>query len=148
MTRGANDPQASQLEEFGQERTREQQVPIIDGLVNDNKGQFQVNVPNNGALAGVPDDVVVGVPAIVNKMGVQSVRVGPLSDKIILEQIRPEWPYMERELLAYLEGVRLTLFLGALEIAKDMNAYYQDGPGNSLIRKRLNLNSANGSRAS
>ncbi len=123
-------------------------MPIIDGLVNDNKGQFQVNVPNNGALAGVPDDVVVGVPAIINKMGVQSVRVGPLSDKIILEQIRPEWPYMERELLAYLEGVRLTLFLGALEIAKDMNAYYPYGPGNSLIRKRLNLNSANGSRAS
>ncbi len=123
-------------------------MPIIDGLVNDNEGQFLVNVPNYGALAGVPDAVVEGVPAIVSKMEVQPVRIDPLSDKIILEQIRPEWPYMERELLAYLEGVRLTLFLGALEIAKEMNAYYQYGPGNSLIRKRLKLNSANGSRAS
>ncbi len=169
MTRVANDPQASLLEEFGQERTREQQVPIIDGLVNDNEGQFQVNVPNYGALAGVPDDVVVEVPAIVNKMGIQPVRVDPLPDKIMLEQILPEWLHMERELLAYHEGDRRTLLLGALdsnqtrdydqalnaledvlalESNKEMNAHYQYGPGDSLIRERLSLNSANGSRAS
>ena len=169
MTRVAHDPQASLLEEFGQERTREQQVPIIDGLVNDNEGQFQVNVPNYGALAGVPDDVVVEVPAIVNKMGIQSIRVDPLPDKIMLEQVLPEWLHMERELLAYHEGDRRTLLWGALESNqtrdydqalnaledvlalesnKEMNAHYQYGPGDSLIRERLSLNSANGSRAS
>ena len=169
MTRVAHDPQASLLEEFGQERTREQQVPIIDGLVNDNEGQFQVNVPNYGALAGVPDDVVVEVPAIVNKMGIQPIRVDPLPDKIMLEQVLPEWLHMERELLAYHEGDRRTLLWGALESNqtrdydqalnaledvlalesnKEMNAHYQYGPGDSLIRERLSLNSANGSRAS
>ncbi len=169
MTRVAHDPQASLLEEFGQERTREQQVPIIDGLVNDNEGQFQVNVPNYGALAGVPDDVVVEVPAIVNKMGIQPMRVDPLPDKIMLEQVLPEWLHMERELLAYHEGDRRTLLWGALESNqtrdydqalnaledvlalesnKEMNAHYQYGPGDSLIRERLSLNSANGSRAS
>src|SRR5690606_7341877 len=34
-------PKASVIEVFGAQKTREQQVPIIDGLVNDNEGQFQ-----------------------------------------------------------------------------------------------------------
>jgi len=168
MTRVANDPKASLLEEFGQEKTREQQVPIIDGLVNDNEGHFQVNVPNYGALAGVPDDVVVEVPAIVNKMGIQPVRVDPLPEKILWEQILPEWLHMEQELLAYREGDRRSLLLHALdsnqtreydqaldaledvlalESNKEMNAHYQYGIGDALIRERLGAASANGSRA-
>ncbi len=115
MTRIANDPGASLIEAFGSERTREQQVPIIDGLVNDNEGQFQVNVPNNGALPGIPDDVVVEVPAIVNKKGILPTRVKPLPAKIMLEQILPEWLEMERELLAYKTGDRSMLLYNALE---------------------------------
>lgn len=114
MTRIANDPKASVIEAFGAEKTREQQVPIIDGLVNDNEGQFQVNVPNHGALAGVPDDVVVEVPAIVNKKGIQPLRVHPLPPKIMVEQILPEWLDMERELLAFKTGDRSMLLWGAL----------------------------------
>ena len=38
---------------IGTEKTREQQVPIIDALVNNHADFFQVNVPNYGALAGV-----------------------------------------------------------------------------------------------
>ncbi|RIK40299.1 MAG: hypothetical protein DCC57_19600, partial [Chloroflexi bacterium] len=114
MIRIANDPKASVIEAFGAEKTREQQVPIIDGLVNDNEGQFQVNVPNYGALAGVPDNVVVEVPAIVNKKGIQPLRVHPLPPKIMFEQILPEWLDMERELLAYKTGDRSMLLWNAL----------------------------------
>ncbi len=166
MARVAHDSKASLLTEFGQEKTREQQVPIIDGLINDNEGQFQVNVPNYGALAGVPDDVVVEVPALVNKMGIQPIRVDPLPDKIMLEQILPEWLHMERELLAYHEGDRRALLLRALESNQthdydqalnaledvlalesnqDMNDHYQYGVGDTLIRERLGLHAANGS---
>ena len=118
MTRLANDKNASLVEAFGSERTREQQVPIIDGLVNDNEGYFQVNIPNYGALPGVPDDVVVEVPAIVNKKGIQPLRVTPLPAKIMYEQILPEWLEMERELLAYETGDRSTLLYNALESHK------------------------------
>lgn len=114
MIRIANDPKASVVEAFGAEKTREQQVPIIDGLVNDNEGYFQVNVPNYGALAGVPDNVVVEVPAIVNKKGIQPLRVHPLPPKIMFEQILPEWLDMERELLAYKTGDRSMLLWNAL----------------------------------
>lgn len=115
MTRVATDPKASLIEAFGAEKTREQQVPIIDGLVNDNEGYFQVNVPNYGALPGIPDDVVVEVPALVNKKGIQPIRVEPLPAKIMLEQILPEWMEMERELLAYKTGDRSMLLFNALE---------------------------------
>lgn len=114
MTRIANDPKAGVIEAFGAEKTREQQVPIIDGLVNDHEGYFQVNVPNYGALAGVPDTVVVEVPAIVNKKGIQPLRVHPLPPKIMFEQILPEWLDMERELLAFKTGDRSMLLWNAL----------------------------------
>jgi alpha-galactosidase len=115
MTRLANDPKASLVEAFGSTKTREQQVPIIDGLVNDNEGQFQVNVPNRGALEGLPDDVVVEVPAIVNKKGIQPLRVGSLPSKIMLECILPGWLRMERNLLAFENGDRSMLLWNALE---------------------------------
>lgn len=76
-------------------------MPIIDGLVNNHEGQFQVNVPNRGALEGIADDVVVEVPAIVNQKGIQAIHVPPLPKKIMLEQIYPNWLEMERELLAF-----------------------------------------------
>ncbi|HMO57530.1 MAG TPA: hypothetical protein PKA05_07675 [Roseiflexaceae bacterium] len=114
MTRIANDPQASLIEAFGSEKTREQQVPIIDGLVNNNEYQAQVNIPNYGALAGVADDVVVEVPAIVNNKGIQPLRVHPLPPKIMLEMILPEVLDMERELLAYTSGDRSMLLWNTL----------------------------------
>jgi alpha-galactosidase len=91
---------------MGTEKTREQQVPIMDGLTKNNEGQFQVNVPNHGALPGIPDDVVVEVPAIVNRMGIQPIRVNGLPPKIMLECILPDWIDMERELLAFKTGDR------------------------------------------
>lgn len=103
MTRLANDPKASLVEAFGRTKTREQQVPIIDGLVN-NEGQFQVNVPKQGALEGLPDDVVVEVPAIVNQKGIQPIHVGSLPPKIMLEHILPHWSEMEHTLLSLETG--------------------------------------------
>jgi len=106
MTRLANDPQASLVEAFGSTRTLEQIVPIIDGLVNDHEGQYQVNVPNRGALEGVPDDVVVEVPAIVSMKGIQPIKVGSLPPKIMFECILPHWLEMERNLLSFKIGDR------------------------------------------
>jgi alpha-galactosidase len=114
MTRLTNDPRASLVEAFGREKTREQQVPIIDALVNNNEYQAQVNIPNHGALPGVAADVVVEVPAIVNAKGIQPLRVHPLPPKIMLEMILPEVLDMERELLAFKTGDRTMLLWNTL----------------------------------
>ena len=91
----------------------------MDGLINNNEGYFQVNVPNHGALNGIPDDVVVEVPAIVNQKGIQPVRVGSLPPKIMIEQILPDWLETERELLAFKTGDRSILLYGVLESSSD-----------------------------
>ena len=102
-------------EVFGTERTREQQVPIIDALANDVRGKFQVNVPNRGALPGVEEDVVVEVPAVIDGEGIRPLRLEPLPKKIMLEQVLPEILRMERGLEAYRTGDRSMLLWGALE---------------------------------
>ncbi|MEM7539135.1 MAG: alpha-glucosidase/alpha-galactosidase [Chloroflexota bacterium] len=109
-----NDPSSSVSAEFGATKTHEQQVPIIDALVNNVEGEFEVNVPNQGAIDGIPDDVVVEVPAIINMKGIQPLRVGKLPPKVFYEHIMPEWLDMERELLAYKTGDRSQLVWNAL----------------------------------
>ena len=115
MIKAALDPKVRPIEVFGTKKTREQHVPIIDGLVNNNEGRFQVNVPNHGALAGLPDDVAVEVPAIVNVKGIQPIRVGALPPKVMLEQIYPDWLNMERTVEAVLSGDKSMLLFGILE---------------------------------
>jgi alpha-galactosidase len=115
IARLAQNPKASLVDALGATKTTEQQVPIIDGLVNNVEGEFQVNVLNNGALAGIPDNVVVEVPAIVNQKGIQPLRVHPLPPKLMLEQILPDWLSMERLLLAFKTGDRSILLYNVLD---------------------------------
>ena len=115
MKEAAYDEKVRPIDMFGDKKTTEQHVPIIDGLVNDNEGQFQVNVPNRGALAGLPDDVVVEVPAVVNRKGIQPLRVEPLPRKVLLECIYPDWLRMERTLEALLSGDLSMMLFGVLD---------------------------------
>jgi alpha-galactosidase len=111
----SQDPSARMTDLFGKTRTREQQVPIIDALTNNVEGQFQVNVPNNGAIDGIDDDVVVEVPAIINGKGIQPLNVGRLPKKIMIEQLLPTILRMEHGLEAYRSGDRSMLLWSALE---------------------------------
>ncbi len=115
MTGAAYDPDVSLVDMFGATRTREQHISIIDALVNDNEYMAQVNVRNEGALAGVPNDVAVEVPAVVNRKGVQPLRVEPLPPKVMLECILPNWLEMEQALHGYKTGDRSVLLYQVLE---------------------------------
>lgn len=115
MAKAALDDSTSLVEMFGTTKSTEQHVPILDALVNDNEYYAQVNVRNDGALAGVPDDVAVEVPAIVNVNGIQPLRVEPLPRKVLLECILPDWLRMEQNLLAYQTCDRSVLLYEVLE---------------------------------
>lgn len=97
----ARDPKASIVEAIGDTKSKEAIIPIIDALTNDHEGQYQVNVPNRGAIAGIPDEVIVEVPAMVSKKGIQPIQVGALPQKVMLMCILPHWLDMERNLLAF-----------------------------------------------
>jgi alpha-galactosidase len=92
--------------EFPPVHSGEQQVPLIDALANDHPGTFSVNVRNDGAIAGIPDDVVVEGKAFVNGAGIQLFGVGKLPEKLMIEVLWPRWLEMERDLAAFTSGDR------------------------------------------
>lgn len=115
MKAAAYDPQVRPISLFGDQKTSEQHIPIVDALVNNNEYRAQVNIMNHGALPGVPDDVAVEVPAIVNQMGIQPIRVEPLPTKVMLECILPDWLEMEHTLEALLSGDKSMMLYGVLQ---------------------------------
>jgi alpha-galactosidase len=84
------------------EHSGEIQVSLIDSLANDVERKIQVNVPNNGAIQGIPDNVVVEVPAIVSGNGIQPLQIGQLPETLMMQVMLPRWLLMERTLSAYL----------------------------------------------
>ncbi len=99
-----DDPSRSLLQAFPPVKTREQQVPIIDALANDVSGKFQINVPNQGALPGVPDQVITELPAIIDRGGIHRIQLAPLPRKIMIEVIQPHILSIEWEAEAYETG--------------------------------------------
>lgn len=91
-------------EVFAPEKTIEQQIPIIDALVNNNQGVFQINFPNNGAIAGIADDVAVESPAVIDRDGLRMLPIGTLPRQLMLHMLLPRVIDMERTLEAYKTG--------------------------------------------
>lgn len=65
----------------------EQLVEIIKSLILDERKVFSVNIPNEGAVAGIPDDAVLEIPGVATARGFSSMHVngfeGPIKDIII-----------------------------------------------------------------
>lgn len=93
----------------------EQHIPIIDAIANDKETKLQLNVPNKGAIDGIPDDVVVEVPVIVSGRGIQPIHVGSLPKRLMLHVMIPRMLRMEQILQAFLEGDRKSLLLMLME---------------------------------
>jgi alpha-galactosidase len=106
----ANDESISVTKEYPPLRGDEQHLGIIEALTLNKEGKFQVNIPNNGLIEDIPDDVVVEVPAIVNKTGIRGIQVGRLPKNLLLQVLWPRMLEMERELeLALSSDKRLFL---------------------------------------
>ncbi|MEJ2248124.1 MAG: alpha-glucosidase [Candidatus Lokiarchaeota archaeon] len=55
----------------------ERAIPIIEGIIsNDKHIEYSVNIPNNGIISNLPEDLVVECPAIINKEGVKGIKLG------------------------------------------------------------------------
>jgi len=105
MIEASKNPQADLVAEFGAAKSREQIVPIMDAISFNQAGDFQINVPNkNGKLNGIPENVVVEVPAHIDASGVQIKDFTQLPPKIMLNHVMPEWLEMERDLYAFKTG--------------------------------------------
>ena len=88
-------------------QSREQIVPIINALVNDVPGLYQVNIPNRGPLIqGFPEDLVVEVQAVVSSAGIRGIAVPPLPRSLMASAMIPRWHRAELEVEALRSGDR------------------------------------------
>ncbi len=58
-------------------------IPIIEAILNDeNRYEVAVNIPNDGIIENLPQDLVIECPGIINKEGVHGVKWGNLPKNI------------------------------------------------------------------
>jgi len=57
-------------------------IDVLDAIVNDRREVWPVNVPNRGAIADLPDDMVVEVPGFVDRSGVTPLAQGHLPRQV------------------------------------------------------------------
>ncbi|WP_186446043.1 family 4 glycosyl hydrolase [Paenibacillus cremeus] len=85
----------------------EQIVPIINSLVNDEEGIYQVNIPNKGQLIqGFPEDLVIECKGVVNASGIRGVVTPPLPAKVVVGEMVPRWRKAECAVEAMRSGDR------------------------------------------
>jgi len=57
-------------------RSHERIVPILEAILEDeNSEEAAVNIPNNGCIKDMPDDIVVEVPAKINSSGIHGIKL-------------------------------------------------------------------------
>jgi len=98
----------------------EQHIPLIDAVANNKEVPLQLNIPNNGAISGVSDDVAVEVPTVVKGAGVKKSKIVPehigrLPKRLMVHVLLPRILRMEQILQAFLEGDREGLLLTIAE---------------------------------
>lgn len=132
----AENPRASLLQEFPPVRSDEQIVPFINAVVNDEETRVVINVPNQGAISGIADDVAVEVPVIASAKGFRHVFSGlTLPRRLMLYVMIPRILRMERVLQAFLEGDRKSLVLMLMDDPRTKS--FEQARG--LIDKLLSL---------
>jgi len=115
MVEAANDPSVQMTSIFPPVMSGEQHIPIIDAIVNDRETKLQLNVPNMGAINGIPDNVAVEIPVLVSGRGIQPIHIGSLPKRLMLHVMIPRMLRMEQILQAFLDGDIKSLLLMLME---------------------------------
>jgi alpha-galactosidase len=103
----ASDKSINLLKEFPPEvKSGEQHIQFIDALVNGGQERFVLNIPNKGPIIpGIPEDVVVEVPVIVDQKGIHPEEINPSIPKRIMNMyLAPRRLRMEWALEAFVSG--------------------------------------------
>ncbi len=103
----ASDPSVSLVSEFPpNELSGEQHILFIDAIANNVKYRLVLNIPNkNEIIAGIPEDVVVEVPVIVDGSGIHPEFKGYKIDPHIMNMyLLPRMMRMEWAIEAFISG--------------------------------------------
>jgi len=88
----------------------EQQILFINALKGGDKARLFLNVLNKGAISGIPDDVVVEIPVVVDKDGLHPEKITPdLTERIKKMYLMPRILRMEWALEVFISRDRRVL---------------------------------------
>ncbi len=86
------------------EMSGEQHIPFIDALENNHGNRFVVNIPNQGLIPDIADDVAIEVNAWVDKAGIHPEPIDPpLPKRVIQWYLTPRIMRMEWALEAFIK---------------------------------------------
>jgi len=93
-----------------QRKSGEQHILLANALLNDEKVDLVLNLPNNGTIPGIPDDVAVEIPVYADKDGIHRYKIDPpLPERIKKMYLYPRIMRMEWALEAFLTGDKKVL---------------------------------------
>ncbi|MGY4687945.1 alpha-glucosidase AglA [Petrotoga sp. DB-2] len=93
-----------------QKKSGEQHILLANALSNDEKVDLVLNLPNNGTIPGIPDDVAVEIPVYADKDGIHRYKIDPpLPERIKKMYLYPRILRMEWALEAFLTGDKKVL---------------------------------------
>ena len=92
------------LAEFPPELSLDPIVPFIDAVATGNKKRLVINIPNDGVIDGLRNDLVVEVPCTVDGAGFHPERPGALPKGLMNSAIYPRTLRMEWVLEAFASG--------------------------------------------
>lgn len=129
-------------------QSSEQIVPIINALVHDVEGLYQVNIPNRGQLIhGFPEDLVVECQGVVSGAGIRGVAAPTFPVKLMTGAMIPRWHQAELLVAALrtLDKDLLLLYLledprtRSLEQAEGLLAAWLAEPRNEELARRFGV---------
>lgn len=102
-----NNPHVKLTHIFPPKPSGEELVDIIESIATDTPRMFRgVNVPNNGAISGIPDSIAVEAPVTIDGKGVHRVNVTQPNSKIVYYVLYPRVVRAEMSIDANLKGGR------------------------------------------
>jgi len=102
-------------------------VPIIASMATDQPSRQMVNVPNNGAIAGLEDRLVVEIPAMVNAQGTHTDGVIQIPPLLFQEILLPR----QKQALYHVDAYRLRKEELLLQVLMDNHKIQRDGGGDA-----------------
>lgn len=91
----------SVMEAYRPSETTEEHIPFIDSLANGVERNLILNVPNKGAVNGIPDDIFVEIPVICNGAGIHNVSMGGFPPRLMNNVILPRLIAAQNIIQAY-----------------------------------------------
>ena len=94
------------IEKYPLRRSNEQHIRIIEAMETDQYTRLTLNIPNNGCIPGIQDDMLVEVPAMVSARGIQGIKMPAFPSKLMNNVIIPRACRANNILEAYHNGDR------------------------------------------